>query len=151
MTTTTTMKHFAILCLTHKQLIFWGVVDSVVCHVMPGKMQSLELLDPWQDVRVSSSLTVRRSRVSRSLPHFKSVFVLLFHFVTALGAGAVAIGAHLTNSQLLFALADFGFMINCKEWAQSMWFEYVITKVSVPSHCSPPPLSTQCSIFSPLA
>ena len=30
----------------------------------------------------------------------------------SLGAGAVAIGAHATDSQLLYALADFGFMIN---------------------------------------
>mmetsp|Transcript_2828 Transcript_2828/g.5512 ORF Transcript_2828/g.5512 Transcript_2828/m.5512 type:complete len:400 (-) Transcript_2828:96-1295(-) len=30
----------------------------------------------------------------------------------SLGAGAVAIGAHMTDSQLLYALADFGFMIN---------------------------------------
>ena len=30
----------------------------------------------------------------------------------SLGAGAVALGAHATDSQLLFALADFGFMIN---------------------------------------
>jgi Zn-dependent protease len=30
----------------------------------------------------------------------------------SLGAGAVAVAAHATDSQLLFALADFGFMIN---------------------------------------
>ena len=30
----------------------------------------------------------------------------------SLGAGAVAVGAHMTDSQLLYALADFGFMIN---------------------------------------
>ena len=30
----------------------------------------------------------------------------------SLGAGAVAIGGHMTESQLLFALADFGFMVN---------------------------------------
>lgn len=30
----------------------------------------------------------------------------------SLGAGAVAMGAHMTGSQLLYALADFGFMIN---------------------------------------
>lgn len=30
----------------------------------------------------------------------------------SLGAGVVALGAHATNSQLLFALADFGFMLN---------------------------------------
>ena len=30
----------------------------------------------------------------------------------SLGAGVVAIGAHMTDSQLLYALADFGFMIN---------------------------------------
>ncbi|KAL7562652.1 hypothetical protein ACA910_006344 [Epithemia clementina (nom. ined.)] len=30
----------------------------------------------------------------------------------SLGAGVVAIGAHMTQSQLLYALADFGFMIN---------------------------------------
>lgn len=31
---------------------------------------------------------------------------------SALGAGAVAVAAQVTNSQLLYALADFGFMIN---------------------------------------
>ena len=30
----------------------------------------------------------------------------------SLGAGAVAVAAHLTDSQLLYALADFGFMVN---------------------------------------
>lgn len=30
----------------------------------------------------------------------------------SVGAGAVAVGAHMTDSQLLFALADFGFMVN---------------------------------------
>lgn len=30
----------------------------------------------------------------------------------SLGAGVVAVGAHMTHSQLLYALADFGFMIN---------------------------------------
>jgi Zn-dependent protease len=30
----------------------------------------------------------------------------------SIGAGAVAVGAHMTDAQLLFALADFGFMIN---------------------------------------
>ena len=30
----------------------------------------------------------------------------------SLGAGAVAVAAHMTDSQLLYALADFGFMIN---------------------------------------
>jgi len=30
----------------------------------------------------------------------------------SLGAGVFAIGAHMTESQLLYALADFGFMIN---------------------------------------
>lgn len=30
----------------------------------------------------------------------------------SLGAGVVTIGAHMTDSQLLYALADFGFMIN---------------------------------------
>ena len=30
----------------------------------------------------------------------------------SLGAGAVAVGAHMTDSQLLYALADFGFMVN---------------------------------------
>eukprot|EP00549_Striatella_unipunctata_P004712 CAMPEP_0118717100 /NCGR_PEP_ID=MMETSP0800-20121206/27916_1 /TAXON_ID=210618 ORGANISM="Striatella unipunctata, Strain CCMP2910" /NCGR_SAMPLE_ID=MMETSP0800 /ASSEMBLY_ACC=CAM_ASM_000638 /LENGTH=279 /DNA_ID=CAMNT_0006623689 /DNA_START=293 /DNA_END=1132 /DNA_ORIENTATION=+ len=30
----------------------------------------------------------------------------------SLGAGAVAIGAHMTDSQLLYAVADFGFMVN---------------------------------------
>jgi Zn-dependent protease len=30
----------------------------------------------------------------------------------SLGAGAVAVGAHITQSQLLYALADFGYMIN---------------------------------------
>lgn len=33
-------------------------------------------------------------------------------FLGSAGAGAVALTAHATNSQLLFALADFGFMIN---------------------------------------
>jgi Zn-dependent protease len=32
--------------------------------------------------------------------------------VGSLGAGAVAIGGHMTDSQLLYALADFGFMVN---------------------------------------
>lgn len=30
----------------------------------------------------------------------------------SVGAGVCAVGAHMTDSQLLFALADFGFMIN---------------------------------------
>jgi Zn-dependent protease len=30
----------------------------------------------------------------------------------SLGAAGVAVGAHMTQSQLLFALADFGFMVN---------------------------------------